>query len=476
MRKNHKVLLLVLIGCTVSITRIAAQTNWKESQLISAELVDQLVRKNHPVAKQAFLKVEEAGANLRIARGAFDPVVSTSLAEKTLDRTNYYRYNRPELQVPLWFGATLQAGTEELSGTRTLPTETIGQTNYWGLSVPVGRDLLFDKRRAALRTAQLLQGASQEERRRIVNNLLLDAQYAYWNWKRDYELLQVIDEVIKVNQKRYALVQTSVALGERAAIDTAEALAQLQQFKVQWEEASLAFKNSTLELSQFIWDEGNIPFMLTESYQPLQQEISVAPSSFYQKNPLDTLVQTAKNNHPEIRLYNFKIKELAIDRKLKMQQLLPKATLHYNWLGKGTQWTSPSAVLFENNFQYGFKVSLPLRLSTERGEFQRAKIRLLAAELEQDNALQKLELKVRASYNEWMQFQKQAALQEKTWQNYLLVQKGEEIKFNAGESSLFLLNARENKTLEARQKLIELKAKSSFAEKKLEWALGLMNL
>jgi len=68
----------------------------------------------------------------------------------------------------------------------------------------------------------------------------------------------------------------------------------------------------------------------------------------------------------------------------------------------------------------------------------------------------------------------QVALQEKTYKNYQILQRGEETRFQAGESSLFLINARENKALEALQKLQELKAKYFKAENNLLWAAGIL--
>jgi hypothetical protein len=54
---------------------------------------------------------------------------------------------------------------------------------------------------------------------------------------------------------------------------------------------------------------------------------------------------------------------------------------------------------------------------------------------------------------------KQILTQEATNKNLIALVKAEESRFNNGESSLFLINSRENKALEALEKLIELKAK-----------------
>ena len=63
-------------------------------------------------------------------------------------------------------------------------------------------------------------------------------------------------------------------------------------------------------------------------------------------------------------------------------------------------------------------------------------------------------------------------MQQQAVQSYATLQRGEEIKFSNGESSLFLVNARELKTLEARQKLIELQGKEQKAVANTLWAAG----
>jgi hypothetical protein len=50
----------------------------------------------------------------------------------------------------------------------------------------------------------------------------------------------------------------------------------------------------------------------------------------------------------------------------------------------------------------------------------------------------------------------------------------EQIKFENGESSLFFVNARENKLLETAEKLVDLKVKYLKSIFKIQWASGLL--
>lgn len=79
--------------------------------------------------------------------------------------------------------------------------------------------------------------------------------------------------------------------------------------------------------------------------------------------------------------------------------------------------------------------------------------------------------KVKAYYTDWQQTTAQLSLQNNLTANIAALQKGEETRL--GESSLFLVNARELKTIETMQKLIELKSKNRKALIALKWSAGL---
>ena len=444
-------------------------------QTLSAKQLIEIVKQFHPVAKQADIFIEKAKADVTIARGMFDPVLSNESAEKTFDGTNYYNYNRPELSIPTWFGVELTAGLEYLAGNRTDPEETKGRTSYVGISVPLAKNLLMDKRRAALQTAKIFREASAIEKRNILNNLLLEAMKTYWTWVQQYMYYKTVSDAVVVNEKRVELVKTAYRLGDRPAIDTAEALVQLQSFELQKSQAWLEFQNTTLDLSAFLWTSNTQPYNLSTNIVPGVdlQTLNIASTALPE---LNNLLVIALKNHPDLMMYNYKLNVLGVEKKLKFQELLPTVNFRYNQLGKGYEIlkTAITGPLFKNNFQYGLSLDIPLRLSQGRGEYRKAKLKITETQLQQGQKLQQIENKVRSYFNEMLAMRSQVALQEKTYKNYQILQRGEETRFLAGESSLFLINARENKALEALQKLQELKAKYFKAENNLLWAAGIL--
>lgn len=441
---------------------------------LSAKQLREMLMQYHPVARQADINIEKAKADVLTARGLFDPVLKNETAQKTFDGTTYYYYNRPELNIPTWFGIEVSAGLEYLSGNRTDPVETKGQSSYIGISIPVAKNLLMDKRRAALQTAKIYQAASAIEKSNILNNLLLDATKSYWDWVQHYQLYKILHEAVRVNQTRLQLVKTTHALGDRPAIDTTEALAQLQHYELLQSQAMLNFQQAGLELSVYLWTKAAQPYQLPVDIVPvdnLQSEaITTAPMP-----ELNGLLNAAVKNHPELLLYNYKQAVLQVEKKLNFQELLPQVNLRYNQLGKGFDVAkTASNPMFENNFQYGVVVSIPLRLSQGRGDYRKTKLKITETQLQQDLKKLQVENKVKSYFNELLALQTQVGLQNKAYKNYLALQRGEETRYLAGESTLFFINARENKALEARQKLEELKAKYFKTEAALQWAAGLL--
>ena len=436
-------------------------------QALSLEEFLRLVRTYHPVAKQAALGVEIAKAEVTSARGAFDPTFDNTISRKEFDGLLYYDHQISEVKIPTWYGVDVVAGIESLSGNRTSTPDTKGNTSYFGFSVPVAKGLLMDARRAALQQAKIFQQLSTQEQQAILNDLLYDAAKAYWTWWQQYQVQRLFQLAVQNAEQRFRLVKTSFQIGERPAIDTVEALAQLQSFQIRANEIQLDITNSQLDVNVFLWQENGEAYNLPQTVVP-----QATFPALLEALQLERLLQQVQA-HPELQQYRFKLEALEVEKRLKFQSLLPSVYLKYNQLNKSHNLQkSFSTPWLENNFRYGVAVSIPLRFSEGRGEYRKAKLKIEQTELEQLNKRISLQTKLRQSYNEWRQLREQIALQQQAVQSYATLQRGEEIKFANGESSLFLVNARELKTLEAQQKLLELQSKEQKAAAGTLWAAG----
>ncbi len=423
-----------------------------------------VIKKYHPVAKQAVLDVKIAEAEITSGRGYFDPVLTMDNARKELDGIKYYNQQQVEIKIPTWYGIDVYAGKESITGSRVNPEETKGSLNYLGFSVPLLQNLMMDKRRATLKQAKIFRDLSEMQRRSVMNDLLPEAIKAYWDWWEQFHINQLMQSSLQNAEKRFAMVKTAYQLGDRPAIDTLEALTQIQSFAIRQNEAVTLLIKASLQLSAFLWREGQQQYDLPSDVVPEDWSMNEVLM-------LDALLKAA-NRHPELTQYQFKLNAQEIDKLLKFQLLLPQVNLKYNQLGYTFSKTVHEA-WFQNNYRFGVSLYMPLRVSEGRGEYRKARLKIDQTKLEQANKQVQIYNKVKSYYTEWQQTTAQLSIQNSLVANITALQRGEETRFSMGESSLFLINARELKKIETMQKLIELKSKNRKALISLKWSAGL---
>jgi outer membrane protein TolC len=303
-----KQLIKLLVCCLLPVAATAQQT-------LSVEEVMAIVKKFHPVAKQTAIGVQIAQADVTNARAGFDPLFMGNVQRKTFDRIDYYTYTSPQLVIPTWYGIEVSGGTEYLRGSRTDPQESAGRTSFVGINIPLAKNLVMDKRRAALQQAKIFVNQSKAEQKSIINDLLYDAAAAYWKWVTAFEVHTVLSNAVMVNEKRFEMIKKTVRIGERPAIDTVEALAQLQQFQYLQNEAWLDYLNAGIDLSVYLWQQNNQPFVLTTTIQPARQwDIPALLADPVQE---EATLFAAVPNHPDIQQYQFKLAGLEVERKLR---------------------------------------------------------------------------------------------------------------------------------------------------------------
>jgi outer membrane protein TolC len=330
----------------------------------------------------------------------------------------------------------------------------------------------MDKRRAVLAQSKLMVSQSEAERELALNDLMFEAMDAYLQWALQFQNFRILTDAVRINEERYELIKVLVIHGDRAGVDSTEALTQLLNFRFLQNQALLDFQNSGNELSNFLWTENNQPYQLPADVLPSVVLDSANPyKAIFQ--PLDDMLNLARNEHPKLRSLQFKVDVLDVERRLKFQSLLPTVNLKYNALSEGYEFfKGMDAWSFENNYKFGVDVGLPLFLRQGRGDYQSAKLKLQSTQIDQDATMLAIENKVRAYYNNQVTLLQQIKTYEEALAAYQRVYDVELMRFEIGESTLFLINSRENKLLETRQKLAELKAKFFKSLYGVQWSAG----
>ena len=423
-----------------------------------------IIRKNHPVTQKAKLQIELAKARRTQAWGGFDPKLGIDYNRKLFDGTEYYTFLTPEVKLPLWFGAELKASYTEASGAFINPENKVPKEglSFAGVSIPLGKGLLMDRRRASWRQATIFERASENEQIAILNNLLLEAGESYINWQNSYKIFKTYEGSVSLARVRLEAVKRTFKGGDRPAIDTIEALSVVQQRELQLQQAKLELTTALYDLAVFLWLENNTPV------DP--DKLAIVPGNGIN---LPVVALADIQNNPKLRSYDFKLQSLTIERRLKAESLRPELNLQAGILNSGRNGLrNLNANYWNNNNKIGLQFSFPLTFATARGELAEAKIKIRETELEQFVVKSELENKARQNLGAIVSYNGQLKLLRQNYNASEQLLRGEEIRFKLGESSLFLINSRESKLLELNEKLAETEAKLKKAELKSFWLNG----
>ncbi|MDX5404851.1 MAG: TolC family protein, partial [Bacteroidota bacterium] len=160
-------------------------------------------------------------------------------------------------------------------------------------------------------------------------------------------------------------------------------------------------------------------------------------------------------SHPEIRNLEFYRDGISIDRKVAMNNLLPELRLDYTLLNGTVTPEDPTTGWETNNYKFLATASFPLFLRKERGQLGKLSVKEEQANLKLNQKRWALKNKFNAQAGKVRLLRDQVTIVRNNARDYSSLYQAEIRKFNMGESTLFLVNSREQKTLEAYQKLLE---------------------
>ena len=444
-----------------------------QEKTLSIESTLNIVRNYHPVVKQAFLQNEISKNEFKAAKGVFDPKLQIQNQEKTFDNKLYYRYNTTELNIPLWYGIDVKVGTEQNFGDRMDPSLTKNNSAFVGVSMDPFRGLIVDKRSSIVKQAKGFVELTKNEQLLVVNDLLFDVSNAYWNWVNAYHVNSILTKSVKNNIERYDVVKKSFISGDRAAIDTTEALTQLQSIEIMQSQAKLDLQKARFELSNYFWTENGKPFEIDETIEPAN-DFDLASIHKIELGKMEEMINQATLNHPKIKMVNSKSNILDIEKRLKTIELFPSLKLNYNTLDNNLN-TISSNISTTNNSKYGLSLTLPLFQRQSRAELAKTKNKIEDINWDKKYYSLEIENKVKSSFTEFYTVKQQIKTNDAILNAQKLLFDTENTKFQLGESSLFLINSREIKYIETEQKQIALKTKLFQSMYKNRWAMGSLN-
>ncbi|MFQ3239643.1 MAG: outer membrane protein TolC [Olleya marilimosa] len=426
------------------------------------------VKQYHPVAKQADLLLESGQASLMKARGGFDPKLEADFNEKDYKNTEYYERLNATFKVPTWYGIELKANFEENTGYYLNLENTVPDDGLFsaGIGFSLGQGLLMNKRMADVKKAKFFKAQTQAERNLQVNQILYDASIAYFDWLQAYNETKIYERFLENASIRFEGVRSSVLAGDKAGIDSLEAGIVVKNRSLELEQAKVKLLKTRLEASNFIW-LNNTPVDINQTVSPmttLEEDIDVVLG-------INTIQSYNVDNHPKLLALGSKIDGLDVDRQLKANKLLPVIDAQYNFLSE----TPDQANSFNaSSYKATINVAFPLFLRKERGDLKLSKLKLQDAQFTFADTQLQIKNKIEAITQELESYKTQNKLIKTIVADYQTLLSAEERKFSFGESSVFLINSRENKLIESQVKAIKLNNKFNVTKAKLFNSLGLV--
>lgn len=396
------------------------------------------VKKFHPLVKQAQLNLSEAQAELMKARGGFDPKFEGDFNQKEYKDKNYFTHFNSSFKIPTWYGVELKASFDTNDGVylnpeTNLPTQGLMAV---GVSVPLGQGLLINQRMADIRKAKIAQTLNTAERDLQALEVIVQASVSYFNWKRTHQELELYQQYFENAKIRKNGILKLIEQGDKPAIDSVEAGITVRNRELNIEDAKLKLTKARLEVSNFLWTNDNIPLEISEDLYP-EKELENSINATLKQDDIATF---NNNNHPKVKALQSKLEMLEVERKLKANMLLPKLNVSYNYLSEPQYFDK---YRFQD-YKLALNFSMPLFLRKERGSLKLAKLKVQDTEFKLQFEKLQLQNKIIAQQQEVTSVNKQLNINKKLVNDFETLLKGEEKLFGIGESSLFLINTREN--------------------------------
>ena len=441
-------------------------------EILDFETFAQWVTQHHPLSYGADLQLGLGDSEVQSARGNFDPNIYSSIYDKYFDSRTYYKQRSAGLKIPTWFGIEAQINFDQNSGLNLNPevrTPNSGLIRA-GISIPLGKNLFIDKRRAQLQKAKLYKESTIAVRKNMLNDLLLNAGQAYWDWFSSYHALNIHSEAWEAAKARRAAVVQTVSFGDRPAIDTVEASIQVQNRSIGYLNAQLAYKNNSQLLSIYLWKDGITPMKLADSIKPIALKTI---DTFNQKYIFQKNVDSILKNHPTLIQSRLRVEQNQVLQRLAAEQLKPNLQLNYNALLEPLGSNTLSSYS-NQNYIWGLDFRIPIFLRKERGKLNQSKIDVKQAQYDLLKKEAMINYKINASLNEWKNSQDLLGIYSKTVNNYSILLNGERKRFSGGESSLFMVNSRELGYINSQIKFTQMVAKTHQFKLKTIHALGIL--
>ena len=414
--------------------------------VIHVDEVIESVRKRYPPLLAALADQEVASGDVISAEGRFDTAVRARI---DLDEVGYYGNRRVDTWVeqPLsWQGMTVSSGYRVGDGEFAvydgkLATRSLGEVRT-AVQVPLLRNRQIDSRRGELAKARIgstLASLSVEQQKLAV---LQSAISRYWNWVGAGARLRITREVLVIAEARQNLLEEAVRAGQLPGIEATDNRRAILQRRSALIEADRAFQQSSIELSLFYRDPVGKPVVAGVDQVPVQWMDVPPPVGELMADEL-----VALKRRPEVARMEAQAAQNEVDFRMARNAATPAIDLFAGFFSQGGSGTAVRRGPQEFKAGVSFDFSLQNRSARGKQVAAEAKARQFGVRIgfvrDQIRAeVQDAILAVGAAHDRTRLLREEVQISRE-------LEEAERTRFQLGEGTLFVLNQREQATMDA---------------------------
>ncbi|WP_269520943.1 TolC family protein [Alteromonas sp. BMJM2] len=395
----------------------------------------------------------QAAAEVEIARSSFDPFIE----QKTKSRVSGYydgtnltqRFTNPvedynanvftEYRIAAGDFPAYEGGYDTLSA---------GEASV-GVAMSLLQNREIDKRRTELRNAGLATAQWEAQATSMLNNFIYKGVTEYISWYESALQIKAVDNLLVTAQDREKALTTRVEKGDLANIVLVEFQANIMQQRLLLAELKQK-RDAHAQMLSFYWRSPQGDMMSFNADTPPND----IEWPFWVGDAQIMALRKALRQHPELDVMQLEQQVVKNKTALANNALLPKLDLQASIardVGAGSE------TLEGTETKLGLSFSYPL--GNRKAKAERSQLLSKQRELGhkftsiQQSIMQRFE----QAYVYWTQAKDIAALQSENASLARTLSRVERTRFDAGDSDMFVLNARAQNEIKAQIK--EIKAK-----------------
>lgn len=425
-----------------------------------------------PKIEKARLERARASGQITGAYGAYD----TKLQGYTLSEpTGFYHNFRQGIGVArqTWWGGYVAAGYRIGRGDfqpwyKERETNEGGEFKL-GMAFPLLQGRAIDPQRLAVFQASLAAQAADP----LIQQAILDhsraAALAYWQWVTAGMVLEAQRELLDLAERRGEQFRVGVEAGKFPEIDLIFNQQLIAERRGKLIETEQKFRSAGFKLSIFLRDELGQPIVPQDDWMPAFYPTLIDLSnSDYQQD-----LAAALQRRPEPRSLRFELRQVALDRQLASNQMLPQLDV----IAEASQDVGFPASSSNDKGQFellfGLQGEVPIQRRKARGKIQETNAKIAQINQELRLVQDKIGVELQSAFNALSLFAEQIQQAEAALVASLETLSRYRFAFDRGKVDLIYINLLESKANESEIKLVVAQESWFSALAEMQFALGL---